>query len=78
MGWINIKARVPQESILRPLLFLIYKNDFSIGLNSSIEPFVDDSLILSLIYHKLLLANEFNNDLITVADWTNKMHQTRI
>ena len=40
-SWVEIRAGIPQRSILRPLLFLIYVNDLSNDINSKCKLFAD-------------------------------------
>ena len=48
--WTSVRARVPQGSILGPLLFLIYINDLSDNLSSNIELFAYDTSLFSIIH----------------------------
>ena len=41
--WADIKAGVPQDSILGPLLFLVYINDLTENLHSNPKFFADDT-----------------------------------
>ena len=60
-SWTNVKAGLPQGSVLGPLSFLIYINDLADGLSSKI--FADDTCIFSVIYDSVITAWRFNSDL---------------
>ena len=62
-GWSDVKAGVPQSSMLSPLLFLIYINDLSEGLSSNAKLFADDTSLFSVIHDSNTSALELNNDL---------------
>ena len=48
-SWVPVCAGVPQSSNLGPLFFLIYKNDLSKDISSTVKPFADDTSIFSVV-----------------------------
>ena len=47
--WIEVTSGVPQGSVLGPLLFILYVNDITNGVQSTIEMFADDSKLYRII-----------------------------
>ena len=48
--WLLVKAGVPQGSILAPLFFLIYINDLSNDIVSTVKLFADDISLFSIVH----------------------------
>ena len=55
-SWGDIKAGVPQGSVLGPLLFLVYINDLEDGIKSSVIFFADDTSLFSIVRDPLISA----------------------
>ena len=67
--WTIVEAGVPQGSILEPLFFVIYINEFSDGLNSNPKLFANDTSLFSVVQNINSTVNDLNSDLMTISDW---------
>ena len=63
---------MPQGSILGLLFFLIYINDLSDDLVSTIKLFADDTSLFSVVHDSNISGNELNNDLQKIPEWAYK------
>ena len=53
---------MPQESILGPLLFLIYDNDMKQAVSSDLLLYADDSYLIFQHKHVIKIEKHLNND----------------
>ena len=68
-SWADVNAGVPQDSVLGPLLFLIYTNDLADGLSSNAKIFADGTSLFFVIHNANTTAKELNNDLEKINRW---------
>ena len=57
------------DSILGPLLFLIYINDLTDGLSSNAKLFADDTSLFSVVHNANTTVKQLNNDLVKISRW---------
>ena len=66
------KAGVPQGSIVGPLIFLIYINDLSDNIDSTVKLFADDISLFSVVRNNNTSAEVLNRDLQEISEWAHK------
>ena len=71
-NWGQIKAGVPQGSVLGPLLFLVYINDLEDGIKSHVKFFADDTSLFSIVRNAVVSAEELNHDLDKIQTWAHQ------
>ena len=68
----QLKAGVPQGSVLGPLLFLVFINDIADGMTGLGRLFADDTSIGHIANDKDSLQNMVNVDLAYLKDWSKR------
>jgi len=69
--WLEVLSGIPQESVLGPLLFVIYINDMSDSIANILELFADDSKLISIIKCAEDLS-QLEQDLANISEWSVK------
>ena len=75
-SWSNIEKGVPPGSILGPVLFLIYINDFSDGLTTNARLFADDISLFSVADNTNMSVTNLNSDLSKINASANQWKMT--
>ena len=70
--WKNIKAGVPQGSVLGPLLFLVYINDLTDNISSEMRLFADDSSLFTPVSGIDETHEKLEKDLQTITTWAHQ------
>ena len=70
--WAPILAGVPKDSILGPLLFLIYIDNLPDNSNSLAKLFADDTSLFSTVHDPNHSAKVLNDDLNKFSEWAYK------
>ena len=68
-SWTHVKSGVPQGTILGPILFLIYVNDISSNISSSIKMFADDTKVYREITDFENDTRALQTDIDRLANW---------
>ena len=71
-NWNNIRAGVPQGSILGPLLFLLFINDIVVDIGSNIRLFADDTSLYMVVDNPDTAAELLNLDINKIMTWAKK------
>ena len=67
-SWVSIDGGVRQDFILGPLLFLIYINDLSDDLSTTVKLFADDTSLFSILQNVNTSASHLNSDLSKISN----------
>ena len=74
--WTDLKAGVPQGSIIGPFLFLSYINDIVRNINSSIRLFADETSLCIIVENPIQAATILKSDLSQIYTWASNWFAT--
>ena len=69
--WASVHSGVPQGSVLGPLLFLIYINDLTDNISSTMKLYADDSSLFIKVKNIAEAHSLLSTDLAKISDWAH-------
>ena len=69
---VNVVSRVPQSSVLGPLLFLLYTSELFSILGNKLIGYADDSTLIAVVSSlglRVAVADSLSRDLVKVNEW---------
>ena len=70
--WSCVTSGTPQGTILGPLLFLLYINDITECVSSTVKLYADDTKIYREIIDPIIDCQLLQNDLTNISEWARK------
>ena len=70
--WSCVTSGTPQGTILGPLLFLLYINDITECVSSTVKLYADDTTIYREIIDPIIDCQLLQNDLTNISEWARK------
>lgn len=71
--YVDVTSGVPQGSVLGPLLFLIFINDITVGMESSIRLYADDCVIYRSVQNSAD-STSLQRDIDCISGWCERWH----
>ena len=71
-NWTSTTSSVPQDSVLGPILFLIYINDLKDVVDSTLSMFADDTKLLRVIKDNTVDREVLQADINSMQAWSKK------